>query len=59
MALTVAARRAIAIRNSIKRRQAANDNADRAAGKAASAMHPRLLAMCVEAGGFDQNARFA
>jgi len=59
MALTVAARRAIAIRNSIKRRQAANDNADRAAGKTTSAMHPRLLAMCVEAGGFDQNARFA
>lgn len=61
MALSTAGRRAIAIRKSIARKAqpvAANENG--ATTKAANdTMHPRLLAMCVDAGGFDQNARFA
>ena len=58
--LTAAARRAIAIRGSIRRRaetqaaSPANDNAPRA-----RSMAKGLLAACVDAGGFDQNARFA
>lgn len=55
MALSNAARRAIAIRKSVARK-ATNDAAPVAAN---DTMHPRLLAMCVDAGGFDQNARFA
>lgn len=59
MALSPAARRAIAIRNNIKRKAAndgatANDNQSSTSGT----MHKKLLAMCVEAGGFDQNAAY-
>lgn len=55
MALSNAARRAIAIRNNVARR-AANDNV---ASTKPRRMSTALLAACVEAGGFDQNDRFA
>lgn len=56
--LSTAAIRAIAIRKSIAQRTAnpANDNAPKARR---STMSKGMLAACVEAGGFDQNARFA
>ena len=57
MAFSPAARRAIAIRNSIARK-ASNDNVA-AAPRTSRTMSAALLAACVEAGGFDQNARFA
>lgn len=60
MALSNAARRAIAIRNSIKRRaqndntpKAANDNGRNGRGRRMSAAE---LAACLEASGFEQNA---
>lgn len=66
MALSTAARRAIAIRNSVAKRAAvktdatpvtaSNDNARTARVRTKSTA---LLAACVDAGGFDQNARYA
>ena len=57
MALSTAARRAIAIRNSIAKR-ASNDNQPKPVRRA-KAMPAGLLADCVAAGGFDQNASYA
>jgi len=54
MALTNKQLAAMIARRSRAKAQHANDNA-----KPQKRMHARLLAMCVEAGGFDQNARYA
>lgn len=60
MALSNAAIRAIAIRNNIKRREAALGQTPKAANdNRTRKMSKGLLNACVEAAGFDQNARFA
>jgi hypothetical protein len=54
--------RAIAIRRNVERKAAAAAAQPTLPGIVAEepkTMHPRLLAMCVDAGGFDQNARHA
>lgn len=64
MALSPAARRAFIAKKHARRaagdrtfgvRKPANDNA----GQQPRPMSPGLLAACIDAGGFDQNARFA
>lgn len=57
MALSTAARRAIAIRNKIAKK--ARAQAPAAANDNQRGMSKSMLAACVDAGGFDQNAAYA
>lgn len=59
MALSTAARRAIAIRNSVAKRTSAkpaNDNQVVTKTRHASGARTAIVAACIEAGGFEQHA---